>query len=293
MQLLKIAILAQLASPTITEQLAPTLRKRGHSVDVLDLSTVSDTDFINQPEIQSLGQYDLVYYRSGLNPDDDPERTIALEKFLHTTQTQTINLRYTEQPLANSKIYETQQAKKHGLLVPKSLYNKPQDFNTASAQLGLPLVIKTDLGTNGVGVHLVNNQTDYDQILATYPETPLLFQEFIAHDFEYRAYVIAGELICIYKKAPPQGDFRSNEAQGGEMLKAESDHLAALTELAQATAQAFVFEIFVGDFMLSTDNGEFYFTEINLNPGWGQTEPAAAGVDMIALMADYFERISS
>jgi hypothetical protein len=45
--------------------------------------------------------------------------------------------------------------------------------------------------------------------------------------------------------------------------------------------------------MLDKDTDIFYFTEINLNPGWGPPDRAAAAVDVIGLTADYFEEICS
>lgn len=214
MKMLKIAILAQLDSQTITEQLAPELRKRGHTVDILDLSTVKKDDFVTQSEIQSLAKYDLVYYRSGLDPNKNTSQIIELETFLLDCSTQTINLDYTKHPQIHSKTYEAQQAEKNGLAIPKSIYSLSVDFSEVKNRLGSPFVIKTDFGTNGTGVHLVDTETDFCKVLASYPNTKLLLQEFIPHDFEYRVHIMAGEVACIWKKAPPIDDFRSNEAQG-------------------------------------------------------------------------------
>jgi glutathione synthase/RimK-type ligase-like ATP-grasp enzyme len=126
-----------------------------------------------------------------------------------------------------------------------------------------------------------------------YPHTELFYQEFIPHDFEHRVYIIAGKTVCSWRKTPPENDFRSNEAQGGGMLLADPQHTAELSELAALTYDAFAFEIFVADFMLDKNTDTFYFTEINLNPGWGPPDLAAAGVDVIGLTADYFEEICS
>jgi len=76
MKQLKIAIFAQQDSATITEHLMPRLRERGHTVDIVDLSIISHEGFIEQPEIQALIEYDIVYYRSGLDPTINPKRVI-------------------------------------------------------------------------------------------------------------------------------------------------------------------------------------------------------------------------
>lgn len=289
---LRIAILAQLDSPTITDELTPHLRNRGHIVDIINVSSASTEDFINQPDIKSLTKYDLVYYRSGLKPDDDPARIIKLEAYLRNNSIHTVNLHYTEHPYAHSKSYETKQAQTHGLTTPKSVYTKA-DFTSLSAQLGLPFILKTDQGTQGSGVHLIESETAFSHITALYPETQLLFQEFIPHDFEFRVFIVAGEVISFWKKTPAKGDFRSNEAQGGKMMRAGTEHLEQLSSLALATYTAFGFEIFVADFMLDKHTNTFYFTEINLNPGWATPDNQAAGVDHSKVTADYFEKICS
>jgi len=293
MKLLRIAILAQLKSPTITQQLAPLLRDRGHIVDIINLSGVPSENFTSHPDIVALANYDIVYYRSGLEASVSPVRIIMLEEFLKNTSVQTVNLHYTEHPKVHSKTYEIQEAEKSGLTVPVTNYTAGETFDTLSAQLGLPFVSKTDGGTNGVGVHLVATAEKLLAVQTRYQKVGLFYQAFIPHDFEYRVHIMDGVVVCIWKKAPKAGDFRSNEAQGGAMLVAEPQYTPQLTELAKVVFATFSFEIFVADFMLDPNTGTFYFTEINLNPGWGKTDHAAAGVDVISLTADYFEKICS
>ena len=294
MKQLKIAIFAQQDSATITKHLTPLLRERGHIVDIVDLSILSKAGFIEQPEIQALTEYDIVYYRSGLDPSRDSGRVIQLEQLLKKHSVHTVNLHYTEHPLAHSKIYENQQAEKFDLTVPKSIYNQTgEDFTSISTQLGSPFISKTAFGTSGDGVHMVRSPEELTNIQAKYQDAELFYQEFIPHDFEYRVYIIAGKPVCCWRKTPPANDFRSNEALGGGMLIADPQHVAELSKLATQTHAAFGFEIFVVDFMLDKNTDIFYFTEINLNPGWGPPDHAAAGVDVISLTADYFEEKGS
>lgn len=289
MKYLKIAILAQLDSPTITEQLAPVLRSRGHCVDILDLSAMPYEDFVAQPEIQALLGYDLLYYRSGLDHNGESKRVIELEEFLADSPVHTVNLQYAKHPLAHNKTYETKHAAESGLLIPKSVYEQTADFSTISTELGSPFISKTNYGTRGTGVHLVANTEEFEAVKKQHPNSELLHQEFITHDFEYRVHTLGGTVICISKKAPAEGDFRTNEALGGKMIVPDDVHTKRLHALAATTFTAFGFENFVVDFMLEKNSHELYFTEINLNPGWGETDLASTGIDMIAITADYFE----
>jgi len=294
MKLLKIAIFAQQDSATITNHLMPLLRERGHTVDIIDLSILSKEGFIDQPEIQALTEYDIVYYRSGLDPSADPEKVIQLENLFTEHSVNTVNLHFTEHPLAHSKIYENQQAEKFNLTVPKSIYNQTgEDFTSISTQLGSPFISKTAFGTSGDGVHMVRSLNELANTQAKYQDTELFYQEFIPHDFEHRVYIIAGKAVCCWRKTPPENDFRSNEAVGGGMLLADPRYTAELSKLAARTFAAFGFEIFVADFMLDKNTDIFYFTEINLNPGWGPPDQAAAGVDVMGLTADYFQEMCS
>jgi len=275
----------------MTEQLAPLLRDRGHTVDIIDLSSVPEEEFTSHPEIQALTSYDILYYRSGLDASGSPQRIIKLEEFLEGSPVKTVNLHYTKHPKVHSKTYEIQQAEKSGLEIPKSSFTSDATFSQLSLELNLPFISKTDEGTNGNGVHLIDTEEKLLDVQATYQNQQMIYQSFVPHDFEYRIHIMDGLAVCIWKKAPPEGDFRSNEAQGGAMLEAEPKYTERLTELSKIAFQIFGFEIFVADFMLDRDTDTFYFTEINLNPGWGPADHQATGVDVISLTADYFENI--
>lgn len=75
------------------------------------------------------------------------------------------------------------------------------------------------------------------------------------------------------------------------MQHVEKELISELTSLATKTASLFDFEVLAIDFMRSSENNEFYFTEINLNPGWEISDENATNVDLSAVTADYFESL--
>ena len=83
-----------------------------------------------------------------------------------------------------------------------------------------PIILKTQLGTGGVGVVKIENET---QLLATSQlihrlgqERGMLVQEFIELEYDIRVIVIAGKIHGAMKRPTPKGDFRSNVHQGSE-----------------------------------------------------------------------------
>ncbi|MEY3784159.1 MAG: hypothetical protein RLZZ230_481 [Candidatus Parcubacteria bacterium] len=75
------------------------------------------------------------------------------------------------------------------------------------------------------------------------------------------------------------------------MHPVEERYVERLTAKAKIAAALFNFEIIAVDFMLHSETGEFYFTEINLNPGWEISDKLATGVDLTTKTVDYFEHI--
>ena len=92
-----------------------------------------------------------------------------------------------------------------------------------------PVVLKTILGTGGVGVLKIKDEA---QLLSSAQiinklgsERGLILQEYIEIDFDVRVMMVAGEIMGAMKRPLADGDFRSNVHQGSKPEKFE------LTEL--------------------------------------------------------------
>jgi len=113
-----------------------------------------------------------------------------------------------------------------GAKQPKTLLvNSPEKCQGVFERLDtkFPVVLKTQLGTGGVGVVKIENET---QLLATTQlihrlnqERGMILQEFIPLEYDIRVIVLAGEIHGAMKRPVPSGDFRSNVHQGSEPEK--------------------------------------------------------------------------
>jgi len=134
-----------------------------------------------------------------------------------------------------------------------------------------PVVLKTILGTGGVGVLKIKDQS---QLLSSAQiinklgsERGLILQEFIPIEFDIRVMMVAGKIMGSMKRPIVEGDFRSNVHQGSKPEKFE------LTELEKETCNK-VDKLIGGkwmglDLLISKDREKEppYVLEINSQPG--------------------------
>ena len=92
-----------------------------------------------------------------------------------------------------------------------------------------PVILKTILGTGGVGVLKVQ---DEGQLLSSAqiieklgPDRGLILQEFITMKYDIRVMVVAGDIMGAMKRPVAEGDFRTNVHQGSESEKIEITEL--------------------------------------------------------------------
>ncbi len=134
-----------------------------------------------------------------------------------------------------------------------------------------PVVLKTILGTGGVGVLKIKDEA---QLLSSAQiinklgsERGLILQEYIEIDFDVRVMMVAGKIMGAMKRPLADGDFRSNVHQGSKPEKFE------LTELERKTCLKVDESIggkWVGvDLIVSEDREKEppYVLEINSQPG--------------------------
>ena len=161
-----------------------------------------------------------------------------------------------------------------GAKQPKTLLvNSPEKCQGVFERLDtkFPVVLKTQLGTGGVGVVKIENET---QLLATTQlihrlnqERGMMLQEFIPLEYDIRVIVLAGEIHGAMKRPVPSGDFRSNVHQGS---KPEKFKLSKLEEEICYKVDSSIGGKWIGvDLIVSEDREKVppYVLEINSQPG--------------------------
>jgi RimK family alpha-L-glutamate ligase len=166
--------------------------------------------------------------------------------------------------------------KKVGAKQPNTLLlNSPEKSKDVYERLNtkFPVILKTQLGTGGVGVIKIENET---QLLATTQlitrlnqQRGMIIQEFIPLEYDIRVIVLAGKIHGAMKRPVPSGDFRSNVHQGSEPEKME------LTELEKMEVEIVLKAMkprggWLGIDLIPSKNREKerpYVLEVNTQPG--------------------------
>jgi tetrahydromethanopterin:alpha-L-glutamate ligase len=157
-----------------------------------------------------------------------------------------------------------------GLNVPRTLIT--ESINEA-AQFVLdnkPCVLKPVLGFGGVGVQLIKNQFDIDNIYdylkffnQMYGKGAFLLQEFIENQgFDIRALVMDGKVISSMKRVGVNG-FVTNIHAGGTPQPNAID----VTDIALKAAESVQGRLVGVDILPDTKN-QFWLLEVNATPGW-------------------------
>ena len=143
----------------------------------------------------------------------------------------------------------------------------------AAEKLGnkYPMILKTSVGSRGVGVMWVESAKALMGIVQLlYREdryVDILLQEYIKTDYDVRVIVVGGEILGAMKRPIAEGDFRSNVSQGSEPEVHELTELEAKESL--RAAKAVDGDIVGVDFIpaKNRDKDMPFFIEVNSTPG--------------------------
>ena len=134
-----------------------------------------------------------------------------------------------------------------------------------------PMILKTSIGSQGVGVMFVESEKALHGIVQLlYREDEfidIILQQQIKTDYDVRVIVVGGEVLGAIKRPIIEGDFRSNVSQGSEP---EVHELTELEKSESIRAAKSVDGDIVGvDFIpaKNREKDEPFFIEVNSTPG--------------------------
>ena len=183
--------------------------------------------------------------------------------------------------ICNDKWYNQMMFQRHNINTPKAyLIRHSEGADDAAEKLNnkYPMILKTSVGSQGVGVMWVESAKSLNGIVQLlYRDNKyidIILQEYIKNTYDVRVIVVSGNIMGSMKRPVIDGDFRSNVSQGSvpEMFK-----LTELEEKETLRAAAAVEGDIVGvDFIPSKDREKEkpYFIEVNSTPGLTGIEAA-------------------
>jgi len=163
---------------------------------------------------------------------------------------------------------------RHKIRTPKTVriaHIEDSDNALKKLERNFPIILKTTIGSKGIGVILVESAPSLNSIVQLlYRENEyidILLQEQIETSYDVRVIICNGEVIASIKRPMVKGDFRSNISQGSEALNFDLTELEASESIRAAKT---VEGTFVGvDFIPAKDREKEspYFIEVNSTPG--------------------------
>jgi len=261
-------------------------KRRNHQLAILQIGQLPLSSF--EKTNTSFLDFDLIYWRVG---SPKIRQIVALKA--NQNKIPFINSGYWRYPLLGEKSYQLYKVSLLGIKVPKTyLINaKNYQFSDLKKNLGLPLILKKNIGAMGKNVWLINNKTEIEKIIKTSSSREFLAQEFLPNNGDYRVLVVGQKAIGIFKRIPKSGEFKANIALGGHGEKVENQKISNhLKFLAEKICQALGLEIAGIDFIESRE--EFYFIESNSIVQW-QGFQKTTKINVAEKIFDYFEQTKS
>lgn len=161
--------------------------------------------------------------------------------------------------------------------------------SSVQAVKGMPLVMKTLQGTQGVGVMLMHTPISVGSVIETLRalDQDVILQQFVLEGAgrDYRAFVIGNRVVAAMMRTAPAGDFRSNIHRGGEgkpvvlPRRYESAALKAAKTLGLEIAGVDLMESHRGPLVI----------EVNSSPGFEGIEEAT-GLNIAKMIIQFMVR---
>jgi RimK family alpha-L-glutamate ligase len=183
--------------------------------------------------------------------------------------------------MCNDKWYNQIMFQRHNINTPKTfLIRHSEGAKQTAAKLNnkYPMILKTAIGSQGVGVMFVESERALVGIVQLlYREdqyVDILLQEYLPNTYDVRAIVCKGTVMGAMKRPVVKGDFRSNVSQGSQpsIIKLTDMEKAECLKAAESVDGSLVGVDFIPAANRQTDRP--FFIEVNATPGLTGVEGA-------------------
>lgn len=169
------------------------------------------------------------------------------------------------------KLYTQQILAEHNLPVPKTMLIRSKvDVNLVEKHLGFPVVVKTISGSQGSGVFLAENKSNFIDLLEminAYKENAtMILQEFVesSRGTDLRVLTIGGRAVAAMKRNSGSDSFKANYSRGGTVEPYEIN--PEMEWLALETSRLLNLDIAGIDLLFDGDH--YKICEANSSPGF-------------------------
>lgn len=174
-----------------------------------------------------------------------------------------------------------------GLPFPRTFYSADRDLllERAVGEIGYPFIVKAVSSSRGNNNFLVRDKRSLKRVRKQPPTTFFVAQTYIPNDHDYRILCIGKESIVVERTAKSDSHL-NNWSQGATIQHVGDDVLPpALITRTKTMVRQQGLSIAGVDIVVDKTTGEYYFLEINLQPGWGTLE-----MEVAPLLRDMFRR---
>lgn len=220
------------------------------------------TDVSSNGEISGKKEFDFILY---LDKDKYLARELELIGYRLFNRAESIEL-------CDDKMLTHLALSNQGIKMPRTV-SGPLNYSSRTSEefnrkvfdhLSLPFIAKTNFGSMGKGVTMINTKNEFMAYEEKMKHLPRFYQEFIpsSFGFDYRLIVIASKVVASMRRENHDGDFRSNIALGGDGVKVELP--PSYVEMAEKAAKILKLD-YCGVDILQGPNGEPILCEVNSN----------------------------
>jgi RimK family alpha-L-glutamate ligase len=266
-------ILGTLSSFAI-QQCIKTIKKRGHSFDLIGVKDVCFTTKNSSIQIEiskkngmkNILDYDAVFIHGFHNPLGE---MYYLGHYLKKNKIPFLDTAILTNPKIKDKWYQSFIFSQNNIPHPKTIKTRSlSSWKCIRKDISLPVIAKSlnpHMSDQGRGIYKLSSQKEYLEFFSNKNSCDdYLIQEYVPITYDYRILVLDNTVLGCIKRTMKKSDFRTNVSQGGNAsLYIPSQDMC---NLALKTAKVFQ-STFCGIDIIEHKN-RFFVLEINFGPQW-------------------------